>query len=429
MSGSVHHRFLAGVDLDDVGAMLRSASGAMGRENLAWVEAMARMVLEKDPRNGDALNFLALVAHRVGALEWSVAQTRRAMEVIGEVPQLRENLRALETMIAARPFLIGVGEKFLVIKAWGEGFWSDVDHVLGACLLAEITGRVPVTDWGGNSRYHDGGKGDAFREFFEPVSAIRVEELAVREGDLYPAKWNVGNLREGEVNRLSGAQSRWAGVYFLARPERVAVSDCHVQVKLMMGWLPTSHAMRGKSVGEVYRYLVGKYLRPREEISDLVRGFVAEHFGEEPYVAVHVRGSDKVVEMPGIASLGERYHEAIGGLDPGAKIFLLTDSAGILEEYRERYGERIVTTGAERTSDAVAVHFKDAKGSARRRGVEVMVDAYIAAGAGWFVGNGRSNVSAMVEHLKDWGEGELFLVEPNQHDEINASIWGIAENV
>jgi hypothetical protein len=34
--------------------------------------------------------------------------------------------------------------RYLLIKAWGFGFWADLDHVLGALLLADLTRRVPV---------------------------------------------------------------------------------------------------------------------------------------------------------------------------------------------------------------------------------------------------------------------------------------------
>ncbi len=38
-------------------------------------------------------------------------------------------------------------DRFLLIKSWGCGFWSDVDHVMGQLLVAEITNRIPVIYW------------------------------------------------------------------------------------------------------------------------------------------------------------------------------------------------------------------------------------------------------------------------------------------
>lgn len=55
---------------------------------------------------------------------------------------------------------------FLLIKSWGYGFWSDVEHVIGALLLAEMTGRTPVVHWGGNSYFSDDeGGGTPFEPF------------------------------------------------------------------------------------------------------------------------------------------------------------------------------------------------------------------------------------------------------------------------
>ncbi|MCR2600326.1 hypothetical protein NSP09_24715, partial [Salmonella enterica] len=57
--------------------------------------------------------------------------------------------------------------RYLVIKSWGFGFWSDVSQVLGSLLLAEITGRTPVTHWGRNSLFNDGSNRDSFALYFE----------------------------------------------------------------------------------------------------------------------------------------------------------------------------------------------------------------------------------------------------------------------
>lgn len=43
--------------------------------------------------------------------------------------------------------------RYLLIKSWGFGFYSDVIAVLGSLLLAEITHRTPVVHWGKNSLF------------------------------------------------------------------------------------------------------------------------------------------------------------------------------------------------------------------------------------------------------------------------------------
>ena len=56
-------------------------------------------------------------------------------------------------------------------------------------------------------------------------------------------------------------------------------------------------------------------------------------------------------------------------------------------------------------------------------GLEVMTDALVALRADRFVGNGRSNVSAMIAVMKAWKPGDCTLVRPNQLMERNPYIY------
>jgi hypothetical protein len=66
--------------------------------------------------------------------------------------------------------------RFLLIKAWGCGFWSDVSHVAGQLLIAELTDRIPVIFWGTGSLYASENPlvKDAFIMYFLPVSNYSV---------------------------------------------------------------------------------------------------------------------------------------------------------------------------------------------------------------------------------------------------------------
>lgn len=48
-----------------------------------------------------------------------------------------------------------------------------------------------------------------------------------------------------------------------------------------------------------------------------------------------------------------------------------------------------------------------------RLGVEVLIDAYLAARCQWFVGDGASGVSCAIAHLKEWPSDALHLVRQN----------------
>ena len=61
-------------------------------------------------------------------------------------------------------------ERFLVIRAWGAGFWADVLHTIHGLALAEASGRTPIVHWGLECRYRRAGIENAWPLYFEPVS-------------------------------------------------------------------------------------------------------------------------------------------------------------------------------------------------------------------------------------------------------------------
>jgi protein O-GlcNAc transferase len=72
-----------------------------------------------------------------------------------------------------------------------------------------------------------------------------------------------------------------------------------------------------------------------------------------------------------------------------------------------------VATHCRRTNTATGVHYL--KSSNRvQLGLEVMTDVLLALRADRFLGNGMSNVSAMVAVMKDWSAGDCTLIGHSQ---------------
>lgn len=302
--------------------------------------------------------------------------------------------------------------RFLLIKAWGCGFWSDMNHVLGCLLLAEITGRVPVTHWGRNSLFTDRSDADAFRLYFEPVSTFGVDDLRIPGASHFPGKWTADSLRRDNHAKWDGAGSRLHGSYYLRRRETIAVSDFYVHVPDLLRFIPSTHAWHGKRSDEVYRLLAEKYIRPRHEILAEIDEFHRLHMASRgPIIAVHVRGTDKFREPDYDISL-ETYFDIIDRDAPGWPIFLMTDQAQYLEAFRARYGARVIFTEAHRSGGKTPVHH-DRTADHVRLGVEVIKDAYLALRCQKFVGHGLSNPSCMVSVLKAWPEGGSTLLGPS----------------
>jgi protein O-GlcNAc transferase len=312
-------------------------------------------------------------------------------------------------------------ERFLLIKAWGYGFWSDVAHVLGQLLIAELTRRTPIVYWGANSLFWDGTVANVFDAFFEPVSKWTLADVQDSKLSVWPPKWHRGNLTAPEVNKWKGPFSRLAGLYLLGRQEDVIVSDFFTYICDLKPWIPYDSRLHDMTVDELYAYLARKYLRPKPEITDAVNRFYAEHLRGGDFIAVHARGSDKILEVSNLEDLNRQYESALDALRAvhgTRRIFLLTDDSRLRAFYVARYGDSVLCTDCLRTSTSQGIHYQATR-DRKQLGAEVMVDAYLATKAEAFLGNASSSVSLMVGHLKEWPSDCIRLIGPNAYHMSN----------
>jgi len=303
--------------------------------------------------------------------------------------------------------------RYLLIKAWGYGFWSDMNHVFGCLLLAEITGRVPVSHWGNNSLFGDGTNSDALRLYFEPISPVGIEDLR-KSGDqtFFPGKWSPETLHCENHAKWDGAGSRLSGSYYLRRRETVAVSDFYIHLPDLVASIPETHPWHGKSVGEVYRRVADKYLKLRLHILEQIDEFHRlQMAGATPIIAVHVRGTDKFRERDYALNL-QSYFDIIDRDASTWRIFLLTDQIQCVRAFSQRYGSRLIFTDAHRSGNRSAVHH-DRGADHVRLGIEVIKDVHLALRCQKFVGHGLSNPACMVSVLKDWEVGDCTLFDPS----------------
>jgi hypothetical protein len=359
---------------------IRMAAEAIRSGDLVWGEALARGVLEKSPGDSRAMELLIALTKQVGQPRTHDADTSRP--------------------------------RYLLIRSWGKGFWSDVDHVLGSLFAAGITGRSPIVHWGSNCLFTAPGIENAWLQFFEPTNAHTIADVARSDLSFFPPKWSAGNLRQENVNVWQGPGSRVTGVALLNRPEDVVVCDFHVAVPALIPWIEPGSPHHGQAPRELYRELFSRFVHPRREVLDEVEAFHAKHLAGGPYLAVHWRGSDKYQEQRALAEINQQAFAHIDGA-PAWKIFLLTDDARAVGEFQKRYADRVVLADAERSSTLEPVHARPlAGGGGARRGREVLRDTLLAARADRFIGNGGSNVAAAVVHLKNWDDRDLILLAP-----------------
>lgn len=361
---------------------------------------LCQLVLRTEPDNRHAWELLAEIGEEVGARAIARAYYARAgagsrAAALPAGPDADEN---------ADP-----RGRYLLVKAWGHGFWSEVSHVLGGLLLADITRRTPVVHWGRNSLFGDGSGADAFARFFEPVSRASLADVAA-SGRFFPPKWSASNLAAEDLQKWDGAGSRLAALQFLNRPEAAAVADFHLSVAALAPFVPPWHPLHGQPAEALYRTLLGR-LAPSAPMRALCDEFQARHLAGRPYAAIHLRGSDKQNEGPDLPRLNEQLFDLAAGLPGDLRLFVLTDDLRYAARMRGRFGSRVVLADCERVSGETGVHFLQG-GDGRRRGAEVLRDAVLAAHADWFLGNGYSNLSGMVALMKAWPAARCRLVAP-----------------
>ena len=382
----------------------------LARGLLTPAELICRYLLDRGHRSLQISRTLAEIAMALGVPAVAAGHFKDALEM-GEGRHARIRLLKAEESARHRPEPNG-REKFLLIKAWGYGFWSDVNHLLGQCLLAEMTGRTPVAYWGGNSLFSDDPSGNAFENFFEPVSSSSQRQLVTDCQSYYPPKWHAGNLALYGVNQAAGPWSRCSSLYALERGEDVVVSDFHHAVHDLVPWIAPGHPLHGMTTDEIYRYLFRRYLKVRPAIAARVDSFFQREMGTGNHLALHIRGGDKGGEDSNLVLLNSLYPAEIERHlqeHPETGLFLITDDTEVLSSYQRRYRDRLIHTGATRTSTGQGVHYQK-QASRYRLGEEVLVDALLAARCHGFIGNGLSNVSCAVAQMKPWPEGSCRLL-------------------
>jgi predicted O-methyltransferase YrrM len=311
-------------------------------------------------------------------------------------------------------FPVSIGHRrrprVLLIKRWGSGFWSDVDHVVGQLAASEILGRVPVVQWGAAGPYGDG-RDETFTRYFEPVSDMTIADLA--GGTMWPRVWGERNIddqlpfepaRQIDASYRSYEFSRekrrlrpedYCTFHdMLGREEDVVVSivwESPADIAAMASPSSRFHAM---GADEVRRAIVTERLRLRTAISEKIDRFWHEHLAGHATLAVHVRGSDKIVENKMIHEQNALALQI--AREWSGRIFLLTDSERYLAQWAQLVGERLVFQECLRTHREDIPNFFLPDSNGYRNGEEILIDTYVAARCDRFVGTYSSNVGKYV---------------------------------
>jgi hypothetical protein len=330
---------------------------------------------------------------------------------------------ALARLAIREPMARGV----MLIQPWGAGFWSDVQHVLGHVLAADIDGRAAHVHWAQGSAFAGNRGNDGWSAFFREAHEARRDDVdAAAKDGIFPPPWQSGSPWD-RVRERRDASRAFSAVDLVGRAHALVVGSVFTNVHLVRHLLPATHALAGLDTIECLRRLAQTWLRPQPQLAARAAEFVARHFGGEPFIAAHVRGTDKHAEQgDSLAAINARIEvvvaRALAG-DAAARVFLMTDDLDVEEHYRSVWGDRIVCAPARRSRGAQSVHFWP-DSDPRAIGEEVLVDVLIALHASEFVGNRWSNVASSVRFLRDWPAGAVRLYGTSDATcDLNASLY------
>ena len=314
-------------------------------------------------------------------------------------------------------------ERFLLIKQWGYGFWSDMEDVQSKLLLAEITNRQPIVFWGKDSLFSVDENDNSFEQYFLPVSDYSIGDVVNDKYTYYPPIWNSSNLFQTDPTRFSRTYRDIPS--FINSDANVLLSDVHNFMHEIIPWVKEGHPAYGPTedideffhtrmetgpVLAAHRYIINKYLKLQPDIAAEIDEFYHTHMQTGPILAVHIRGGVKLYEDPYWSWKNAQYpHEIDLYLkdNPSARIFLLTDDQAILEQYKQMYGDILIYTDCTRKTiydfDLCLKVFPDK----RRKGIEIIKDTYLACKCDHYIGYWGSNVSRAVRRLKVWVDDQV----------------------
>jgi len=340
-------------------------------------------------------------------------------------------------------------DRFLLIKAWSYILWADVEHVLSQLLIAELTGRIPVVYWPTHCLHNGFEHTNGFELYFEPVSNYTIFDIAKSGYTFYPPVWDQDNLLMDDPDKETWVYRNIGDI--MSSKANVVIGDVYFDIYNLLSFIKKDHPAYGMTVHQIYCYLFKKYIRIKQDIQVEIQGFYNSWLREDkPALAVHVCGADnkklldvkvlknqidkyrsksyqnsrkdpmeKQIKVPRIGwkrkvlEPNQPYHDEIKKyIDKYdiKKLFLLTNSEEVLDEYRKKYGSILVATECKRISSDTSAPLLDNPMVKRRQGIEIIKDTYLASKCDFFIGNDFSSLSHAVTNIKDWPDSNVKLL-------------------
>jgi len=242
----------------------------------------------------------------------------------------------------------------LAVQSGGCGFFGDLFMALNGMRFAERHRLACEIAWGERSLYFDPQTGgDAWSNYFKQSRF-----------DFSPSSFK---RRSIAVPYFPGAQE----------------------------FFPYDGLTVRQSISEA----IASFCSVRTEITDKVDHFTRSKFCPGGMVGVHVRMTDAArgEENRRVLSIDHFVRATEDALREHALsgVFLASDDASVVDQFRKEFGETVVTTDSIRSLDGTSLHGHydgGVSGNPRQKGEEVLIDALLLAKCGFIV-RGHSRVT------------------------------------
>lgn len=265
----------------------------------------------------------------------------------------------------------------IILPRRGVGFFSQFLQVIGTLAILEPKNPKYTsiayfnhlfTYW---SREGYNGRTNGWDYYFEPLSGSRLHEVI-----------GIDDQRLQLYTHEDFAKLKFENIYFS--------SDYWSQITGAYGDMTEAQKALSARITNHYVRLNASVKKKLDEVKGTL-------FGSSDVIGVHFRSTDKGSEITGCLKfpfLGpEHYQSRVDQyLDghPGACIFLATDWSEILNQFKSRYGKRLLYTSASRSDLASIPPHSSAD---PKMGEEVLIETLLLSSCKHMV-HGISNVSA-----------------------------------
>ncbi|MGH1428683.1 MAG: hypothetical protein ACRBEE_12140 [Arenicella sp.] len=389
--------------------LLNYARERMAAKNFYDADFALQVSQSRYPNDPVSYNLHGMLAYRLGLYDHAMGFVKKALELDPSMERAQENLTTIERAYYAektKQAQLAPEERYFLIHSWGSGLGFDLLYLMQQLLIADLSDRKPIVYWGSNSLYNDDPNEDCFVKYFDPISDMTIDDLDQYMPDVYPAHWQKRDLRDYVRrtrwrNKINNQQYKVGGLYFLNRSEKVIVGGEYASVGMLRPWLANGHRYSGTLVGDIYRDLVRRYIRPKQYLQDRANQFIQHSFSGSAFIAIHIRGTDKHNEKQSnsIASINDDLIDRVRAVPGDLPVFLMTDDSRQLKNMRHIFGDRLHSIDVSRSSnEKQGVHHtgKDK----RKITEEVLVDMLVASRSSHFFGCGLSYLACMVSYMQ-----------------------------